>query len=118
MIGLRLLSTAVAGALVLAACGKAPEQAATKESADEFVARINKELLELGNVTGAAAWVYATYITPDSELLAAKGDERTKAMLSTLIAQAKAYDGQTLKPETRRAIDLLKLGIPIPAPND
>ncbi len=95
-------------------------QAATpsNESADDFVARVNREMLDLSKEVSAAQWVYATYINQDSELLAAKGDERTKAYLSNAIEGAKKFDGQSLKPATRRAIDLLKLGSAIPAPND
>jgi peptidyl-dipeptidase A len=112
----RVTLAAACGAVLLAACVKTPVQRA--ESPDEFVARINKELLELSKEVNAAQWTYATYINQDTELLSAKGNERTQAFLSKTIAESKRYDGQQLKPETRRAIDLLKLGIAIPAPND
>jgi peptidyl-dipeptidase A len=100
----------------LFACSKAPPQKI--ETADEFVARMNTELLELSKEGSAAAWAYNTYITQDTELLQAKADERTKAYLSKAIAESKRYDGQALSPETRRAIDLIKLGASLPAPDD
>jgi peptidyl-dipeptidase A len=112
----KLSLTALAVAAILASCAKAPLEKA--ETADEFVARINKEMLELAKEVSAAQWAYATYINQDTELLAAKGDERTKAFMSKAIAESKRYDGQQLKPETRRAIDLIKLGVAIPAPDD
>jgi peptidyl-dipeptidase A len=105
-------------AVALTACGKQQEAAVPVESADDFVVRLNKELLELGKEAGAAQWAYATYINQDTEFLAAKADERTKAYLSKAVAEAKRYDGQTLKPETRRAIDLIKLGATLPAPDN
>jgi peptidyl-dipeptidase A len=111
-----LTTAALASAMLLAACGKAPEPKV--ETADEFVARLNTELLDLSIEGSAAAWAYNTYITQDTELLQAKADERTKAYLSKAIAESKRYDGQTLKPETRRAIDLVRLGAALPAPDD
>jgi len=88
------------------------------ESADEFVARINKEVLELSKEVSAAQWTMATYINQDTELLAAKGAERMQAFVTRAVQQAKRYDGQKLKPETRRALDLIKLSVSMPAPDD
>jgi peptidyl-dipeptidase A len=116
MRGTRVVLAALGSALLLTSCAKTPP--ATTETADEFVARIDKEFLELSKEVNAAQWVHATYLTQDTEMLAAKGDERTKEFLSTAIAESKRYEGQTLKPETRRAIELLKLQIALPAPNN
>src|SRR5262252_9588619 len=108
----------VAVGLFLAACAREPEQSQNKETADEFVARLNRELLDLSKEVNAAQWTYATYINQDTELLEAKANERMQAYLSNAIAESRRYDGQTLKPETQRAIDLLRLGNPIPAPSN
>ena len=115
-------------ALLLAGCGQSQEQeasmqagdadAAPAESADEFVARINDELAELGRELGAAGWVRATYITPDTALLQSRARERYAAWHSNAVRQAMRYDGQELAPETRRALDLLKLGTSLPSPSD
>ena len=65
---LRILAAAVSGVLMLASCGKAPEQSTTSnETADAFVARVNKELLELSKEISATQWAYATYINQDTE---------------------------------------------------
>ena len=98
----------------------APEPAATApaETAEAFVARINSELAELRRETGAAAWVRATYITQDTALLQSRARERYAAWHSDAVRQAMQYDGQELAPETRRAIDLLKLGTSLPSPAD
>jgi peptidyl-dipeptidase A len=113
------LALALLVAASLTACNKqSTAPAEPVETADQFVERLNRELLELSKEGSAAGWAYATYINQDTELLQAKADERLKAYLSKAIAQSKRYDGQTLKPETRRAIDLIKLGAAIPAPDD
>ncbi len=107
-------------AAVLASCAKAPPPAVAPsgESADAFVARINKDLIGFNRELNAAGWTQATYITADTEYLNAKANERYLAWLSARIAEAKRYDGQSLSPTTARAIGLLKLGVPAPAPND
>jgi peptidyl-dipeptidase A len=112
----KLLAYFLLATLALTGCSKEP--AAPAESADDFVARVNSELLELSREISAAQWAYATNINQDTEFLAAKADERTKAYLSKVVAEAKRYDGQELKPDTQRAIHLIKLGSTLPAPND
>jgi peptidyl-dipeptidase A len=113
-------------ALMLAACGQpqdgsAPADAAQDgpaETAEEFVARINEELAELGRELGAAGWVRATYITTDTALLQSRARERYAAWHSDAVKQALQYEGQELTPETRRALELLKLGTSLPSPSD
>jgi peptidyl-dipeptidase A len=94
--------------------GTAP--AVPTESADEFVARANAELADLNKETGAAEWVRATYITKDTATIAAAAKEKYAAWHSSMVQQARQYDGQELGAETRRAIELLKLGTSLPAP--
>jgi peptidyl-dipeptidase A len=123
-----LLAAAVAGALVLTACKRdaepAPAPAVSKpaaqsgETADQFVARVNAEVRKLSTELNSAQWLSATYINGDSELVAAKANERWLGQLNTWIEQSKRYDGQALKPETARALKLLRLWTSMPAPKD
>jgi peptidyl-dipeptidase A len=101
----------------LAACGGAGESK-KEESADEFVARANRELLESGKEYAQASWVQLTYITPDTEALAAKATERLQAAYAKSIAESKAYKDAKMSPESARAIGQLKLALPAPAPDD
>lgn len=105
---------------LLAACergAEAPGKGAD-ESATEYVARLNRELTELGKEVSAAGWVQATYITPDTELLNARANERFLAYFSKAVEESKRYEGQTLDKSAARSITLLKLGVAAPAPND
>ncbi len=110
--------------LVVTGCGK--EHAgeanvsaiAVTESAEEFVARANAEYRELWKERGAADWVRNTYITVDTAVISSLANERYSKWHSEMVKQAVAYDGQDLDPTTRRAIDLLKLGTSMPAPDD
>jgi len=109
-------------AIGLAACSQqAPEDAADAaptESADEFVARVNSELIELRREGDAAGWVRATYLTGDTAILSSLARERFAKWHSNTVVAALQYDAGELSPDTRRAIDLLKLGTSLPTPND
>jgi len=99
--------------------GDAPNAAADpKETATEFVARLNEELAELTREIGAANWVRSTYITEDTAILVSKASERYAEWHSRSVKASMAYDGMALAPQTRRALDLLKLGTSAPAPDD
>ncbi|WP_447939058.1 M2 family metallopeptidase [Pseudoxanthomonas mexicana] len=122
-----LLALAIgAGVATLAACKKdepaadsAAVPAAPKgETADEFVARVNDEFKKMYPELTAAQWLSSTYINDDSQLLAAKGNERYLTQLNSWIEQAKKFEGQKMSPESARAIQLLKLATAMPAPKD
>jgi peptidyl-dipeptidase A len=124
-----LLALAIAGSLGLTACKREPTPAASTapgtpaaapagETADQFVARINDEYRKIATELNSAQWLSSTYINGDSEMLAAKTNERWLTQLNAWIEQAKRYEGQQLSPETARAIKLIKLMTAMPAPKD
>ena len=113
--GARLIVLPACLAALLAACGGAKESA---ETADEFADRVNSELYEADLESGYAGWVQSTYITPDTEALAAKADEREKAVYARLIGESKAYAGKEVSENAARTISLLKLSQSAPAPDD
>ena len=88
------------------------------ETADQFIARVNDEFKKMYPEMTAAQWLSSTYINDDSQLLAAKGNERYLTQLNSWIEQAKKFEGQQMSPETARAIQLLKLATAMPAPKD
>ncbi len=106
---------------VVACSEQAPEEpaaAAPTETAEEFVARANAELKDLGRELGAASWVRSTYITQDTAIIASAASEKYAKWHSEMVQQALAYDDAELDASTRRALNLLKLGTSAPAPND
>ena len=90
----------------------------SEESAAEFLIRVEQEMLELDKETGAAYWVRATHITPDTGLLAAKAGERQLAFLSKIVEQAKRYKDTSMDAQTARGIELILRGSAMPAPDD
>jgi peptidyl-dipeptidase A len=90
----------------------------TAADADAFVARAEKELADLSLYVNRAAWTNATYITEDTDWLAAKaGAEYTEAQVR-LANEAARFDGVAgLSYDTRRKLDILKQSIVAPAAN-
>ena len=121
-----LLALAIVGSLGLAACKRdaatAPAAASVAppagETADQFIARVNDEYRKSFTELTSAQWLSNTYINSDTELLAAKANERWLSQLNGWIEQSRRFDGQQLSPETARAIKLLKLMTAMPAPKD
>jgi len=122
-----LLALAIGACVItLAACKKEPSPTDTAassavpkgETADEFVARVNDEFRAMYPELTAAQWLSSTYINDDSQLLAAKGNERYLTQLNSWIEQAKRFEGQEMSAETARAIQLLKLATAMPPPQD
>ena len=93
---------------------KTPTAAEARSFVDEAEAR----LLELSNENSRADWVKSTYITDDTEVLAAQANQRA---ISATVSYAKAaprFDGLRLPEEVARKLKLLKLALTLPAPSD
>ncbi len=90
--------------------------APTAEEARAFVADAEARLLELGNRQQRAQWVMSTYITEDTERLAAEANKDLIAATMELAEEAKSFDGVRLPEDVARRILLLKLSLAMPAP--
>jgi peptidyl-dipeptidase A len=97
-----------------AAAPGAPTVAEAKKFLDEGEAK----LLKLWIARDRAQWVQATYITSDTELLAAAANEQVIAANMELAAQSKRFAGLTLPPDLARKMSILKTGLVLPAPSD
>ncbi|MGH8061770.1 MAG: M2 family metallopeptidase [Pseudoxanthomonas sp.] len=122
-----LLALAVGACVItLAACkkeqgeptGGTAQTAPQGENADQFIARVNEEMRKSYPEISSAQWLSSTYINDDTQMLAAKANERYLTQLNGWIEQAKKFEGQEMTPATARAIHLLKLQTSMPAPKD
>ena len=111
------------GLLLMSSCTDNPNVAspsapATKEEAEKFIADAEKRLLDL-NIKGSRAdWVKSTFVTDDTEALAAQANENLIAATSELAEQSRRYEGLDLSPDVKRKLKLLKLSLTLPAPKD
>ncbi len=92
--------------------------APTAADADAFVRETNAELRRRTEDADHAAWVKATYITPDSEFLDAKAREAMLEFLTRAIKESARFAGVPLAPDTARALYLLRYSAGLPAPSD
>jgi peptidyl-dipeptidase A len=105
--------------LSLFSCSTAPkDRAPTVADAQSFMDKAEAELLALGIAGGRNAWVQETYITFDTEKLAAHANEQFIARATELVNESKRFDALQLSPELRRKFNLLKLSLTLPAPTD
>ena len=86
--------------------------------AQKFMDKAETELLALGIAAGRSAWVQETYITVDTEQLAAQANELVIARTTELVNASRRFDNLKLPPELRRKFKLLKLSLTLPAPSD
>ena len=109
----------VASTLVLPAQGPGPQRgAATADEARQFLDDANRELLRLLTAENRAGWVQATYITSDTEILAAQANEQLVDAITRYASEARRFDGVTLPALERRQLEVLKKSLTMTAPPD
>lgn len=91
-------------------------QKPTISDARDWIDRAEKRLLDLGNASGRASWVQATYITDDTETIAANATQKSIAATVELAKESKKFDGLSLPEDMKRKIMLLRVSLTLPAP--
>lgn len=104
--------------IVVAAPVLSGAQEPTVEEAAVFVERAESELLAVWQDSARASWVQATYITEDTEILAAKASEISTALTVQLAQEAARFQGLDLPYDLDRKLRLLRLALTVPAPNN
>ncbi len=98
----------------------APQTAAAKPTAadaEAFVAAAEKEAFDYTVSASRVFWVNSTYLTDDTNALAAEvGAKGTEMQVRFALEAAKFKDVAGLSDETRRKLDKLRGGIVLPAP--
>ncbi len=79
-----------------------------------FLADYDRDVREVSVEAYKAAWVQATYITGDTQQLAAKAYERFLAWNSERAIAARQFDGLDLDADTARQLKLLRLSNGVP----
>lgn len=122
---LRSSMIAIAFALALPTAAHAEDVAAaattaakpTAADAEAFVAAAEKEMYDYTVSASRVFWVNSTYLTDDTNALAAEvGAKGTEMQVRFALEAAKFNDVASLSAETRRKLDKLRGGIVLPAP--
>ena len=105
-------------ALSVALTLSTPAFAQTVADAAAFVAQAEKELAAHSILASRADWINRTYITDDTDALAAEFGARGTEMSVRLAKGAAKFDGVKGLPfDIKRKLDSLKQGIVLPAPD-
>jgi peptidyl-dipeptidase A len=108
------------GAAPASASANAAQQAAPAPTAAEaaaFVEEAEKQLAQLSVIKSRADWVNATYITEDTDALAAHfGTQDTELRVRLANQAARFANVSGLDPDSRRKLDILRSNIVLPAP--
>ena len=88
----------------------------TVQDAKKFLDDAEKRLFDLSLGGNQAQWVQSTYITDDTEAVAAQANERAIAEAVRLAKGAVRFDKLKLPPDMARKMMLLKNGLTLAAP--
>ena len=111
------------GLLLMSSCTDNPNATtssgpASGDQAQKFMTDAETRLLDLGIKAGRADWVKSTFVTDDTEALAAAANENLIGATTELAEEARRYEALDLSPELKRKLKLLKLSLTLPAPKD
>jgi peptidyl-dipeptidase A len=118
-VSLAALAIAIVAVPSVALAQTAPAAMAspTVADAEAFLAKAEKDLFAFSVEGSQVAWINATYITDDTDALAAKyGEIGTEKAVQYALEAAKYQNVAALSAETKRKLDILRGGLVLPAP--
>jgi peptidyl-dipeptidase A len=119
MLSLRLLGCLASASLFAAPPRSSrPGPVATSAQALDFLRQAEDTLLRLSTDANRASWIQATYITDDTEIVAAQANQRLIDETLRLTKQARRFEALKLSPDAARKLKLLKLSLTLAAPSD
>ncbi len=95
-----------------------PPSAPTREDAKRFIDAAEVRLLDLQIKASRASWVQQTYITDDTDQLAADASQAADAAITELAGEATRFNGMSLPEDITRKLLLLRLSSDFPAPRN
>lgn len=90
--------------------------APTVDEAAAFIERVEEFYRDFGEYSARVAWVNNTYINYDTDWLTTRAGAEGTEMGVKFANQAKRFNDLELPAEMRRKIELVKLGLNLPAP--
>ena len=110
-------------ALMLAGCNISVEtdkdvKTITPAEAKAFVDAVEADFAEKSTFAAQVFWVQANFMTVDTNAMAAKVGGDMTALAVKYATQAKQFNDLDLDPVLRRKMEMIKLGITLPAPTN
>jgi len=105
--------------LGLMSCDQGTEsQNVTASDAQAFVDMVEKDLAERHPHAARAYWIQANFVTEDTVALVSKISAESTALSVKYANEAKQFNDLELDPDLRRKLEIIKLGITLPAPTN
>src|SRR3954466_2754173 len=109
----------VGSCLAAAGCAQSSSKPApTAADAKTFLDEANATTLRLGIQQGQAGWVQQTFITDDTEAIAARANQAANEAGARFAKQAVRYDKVQVPADERRQLNLLKVALVLATPSD
>ena len=106
-----LATPAIAQQAAPATAAATPTYPMTPQGAADFVAAVEKDLFDFSVESARVQWINATYITDDTDALAARyGAIGTEKQVQYALDAARYAQVQGLDPVVRRKLDILRTG--------
>jgi peptidyl-dipeptidase A len=114
------LSLALAEGCTAAGPGANSSVSAAPAAADAkgFLERTSGTMLTLGIAQSQAGWVQQTYITDDTDAIAARSNQTYIDAVARFAKEAVKYDHVSVPADQRRQLNLLKLSLVMATPSD
>ncbi len=113
-----LISLAAAYALAVAAHAQPTPAGTTPADAKAFLARVDADILTLGNAASRAGWIQSTYITPDTEAMSAQATGAFVNATTAFAKDAARFQNTQVSGVERRQLELLRTSLTMAAPAD
>lgn len=94
----------------------AKTEAPTAADAKQFVEDAEKRIAEISEYAGKAAWIAQTYINVDSQYIASMANKDYKLLGIELANGAAKFNDLELPYDVERKLNMLRLGLTLPAP--
>ncbi|PCI44714.1 MAG: peptidyl-dipeptidase, partial [Alphaproteobacteria bacterium] len=104
--------------VMLAGCSVEADKTSTAEDARDFVAAVEADFAEKSEFAARAFWIQANFMTVDTNAVVAKVSADMTALAVKYANEAKQFNDLELDPTLRRKMEMIKLGITLPAPSN
>ena len=113
-----LISLGAAYALAVAAHAQPTPAGRSPADAKAFLARVDADILTLGNAASRAGWIQSTYITPDTEAMSAQATGAFVNATTAFAKDAARFQNTQVSGVERRQLELLRTSLTMAAPAD
>src|SRR3954468_23269100 len=104
---------------LMVGCSQTPSRPAPDAAeAKAFLDNASATTLRLGIQQGQAGWVQQTFITDDTEAIAARANQAANEAGARFAKQAVQYDKVQVPADERRQLNLLKVALVLATPSD